>query len=165
MKDSESALKDGDIQQILAQKGIHLSLRTICNCRKLLNIPNYTERAGYCYEKDIDFSDYLMLLKRHMNKIPTGAGVYELSISSKVDYPNHRSNVVYIGSSKNLRKRIADYSGNGLKNNRLKKFIHNYDIFLRFWLNRNYISVEKELLKNFKSIYGKLPKANSVGGA
>lgn len=162
--DNENALKDKDIQYLLAQKGVHLSLRTICNCRKLVNIPNHKERDAYYYEKDITFSDYTMLSKKYLNRIPTEAGVYELSISSRVDYPNHRSNVIYVGSSKNLLKRIANYSGNKLKNNRLKKFIDNYDIFLRFCLTENYSLVEKKLLKNFKNKYGKLPKANCLGG-
>ncbi len=164
VRGNEDALKDKEIQRLLVQKGVHLPLRTICNCRKLLNIPNYKERTTYCYEKDITFSNYIMLLKRYLNKIPTETGTYELSISSKINYLNYKSNVIYIGSSKNLRKRITNYFGNKLKNNRLSKFINNYDVFLRFCLNQNYILVEKKLLKNFKNIYGELPKANSLGG-
>lgn len=162
--DNENPLKDKDIQYILTQKGINLSLRTICNCRKSLNIPNYREKDSYYYEKDITFNDYIMLSKKNLNKIPNDAGVYELSISSKIDYLNRRSNVIYIGSSKNLRKRIVNYFGNKLKNNCLKNFINSYDTFLRFCLTRDHILVEKTLLKNFRSIYGMLPKANSVGG-
>ncbi len=162
--DNENALKDRDIQHLLAQKGLHLSLRTICNCRKLLNIPNYKQRDAYYYEKDITFSDYIILSKRYFNRIPIEAGVYELSISSIIDYPNHRGNVIYIGSSKNLRKRIANYSGNKLKNKCLKKFINNYNVFVRFCFSENYMFVEKKFLKNFKSKYGELPKANSLGG-
>lgn len=161
---SGNALKDKDIQEILAQRGVYLSLRTICNCRKLVNIPNYKERDSYYYEKDIDFSSYIMLSKKYFSKIPAEPGIYELSASSKIDYLNYRSNVIYIGCSKNLRKRIAGYSGNKLKNSRLNKFINNYDVFLRFCLTENYILVEKRLLKNFKNKYGELPKANSLGG-
>jgi len=87
-----------------------------------------------------------------------------LSISSKVDYMNHRSNVIYIGSSKNLRKRIANYSGNKLKNVHLNNFTNSHDVFVRFYLTENYIFIEKNLLKNFKNKYGELPKANSLGG-
>jgi len=161
--DDENALKDRDIQYLLAQKGVHLSLRTICNCRKLFNIPNYKEKGAY-YEKDITFSDYMLLSKKYFNKIPTEAGVYELSISSRIDYPNHRSNVIYIGCSKNLRKRIADYSGNKLKNARLHEFINNYDVFVRFYLTESYLQVEKSLLKSSRAFYGELPKGNSLGG-
>ena len=148
----------------MAQKGEFLSVRTICNCRKLLNIPNYKERDVYYYEKDIIFSDYIEISKRNSHKIPTEAGVYEISIPLKIDYLNHRSNVIYIGCSKNLRKRIADYSGNNCKNNRLKNFANNYEVFVRFCLDEDYRILEKKFLKKFLNIYGELPKANSVGG-
>jgi len=156
-------LKDKDIQYLLAQKGVHLSLRTICNCRKLLNIPNYREKAAY-YGKEVTFSDYILLSKKYFTKIPTEAGVYELSISSKIDYLNCRSNVIYIGSSKNLRKRTANYTGNKLKNKRLRKFISNYDVFVRFYLTESYSLIERSLLKSFANNYGGLPTANSIGG-
>lgn len=161
--DDENALKDRDIQYLLAQKGVHLPLRTICNCRKLFNIPNYKEKGVY-YEKDITFSNYIHLSKKYFNKIPTETGVYELSISSRIDYPSHRSNVIYIGCSKNLRKRIANYSGNKLKNARLHEFINNYDVFVRFYFTESYLQVEKSLLKSSRAFYGELPKGNSLGG-
>lgn len=87
-----------------------------------------------------------------------------MSISSKIDYLNYKSNVIYIGSSKNLRKRVANYSGNKIKNVRLNNFTNNHDVFTRFYLTENHILVEKNLLKGFKNIYGELPKANSLGG-
>ena len=87
-----------------------------------------------------------------------------MSISSKIDYQNYNSAVIYIGSSKNLRKRLANYSGNKLKNVRLNNFTNNHDVFARFYLTENHILVEKKLLKGFKNIYGELPKANSLGG-
>jgi len=105
-----------------------------------------------------------MLSKNNFNKIPHEAGVYELSISSKIGYPNYRSNVIYIGCSQNLRKRIANYSGNKLKNDCLKNFINNYDVFVRFCLTENHTLIEKKFLKNFRNNYDELPKANSLGG-
>ncbi len=159
---NKNALKDKDIQYLLAQKRVCLSLRTICNCRKLINIPNYREKAGY-YGKDIIFNDYILLSKKYFKKIPNESGVYELSISLKIDYPHHKSNVIYIGSSKNLRKRTANYSGNKLKNVPLNNFINDHDVFIRFWLTENKILTEKRLLKNFKNKFGELPKANSLG--
>jgi len=125
---------------------------------------NYEERTTHYYERDITFSGYIMLSKDKLNRLPHEAGVYELSISSKIDYLNYRSNIIYIGSSQNLRKRIANYSGNELKNDCLKNFINNYDVFVRFYLTENHILIEKKLLKNFKNNYGELPKANSLGG-
>ncbi|NQT65286.1 MAG: GIY-YIG nuclease family protein [FCB group bacterium] len=160
--ENESVLKDKDIQYLLAQKKVHLSLRTICNCRKLLNIPNYKERDVY-YEKDITFNDYRLLAKKYLNKIPSEPGVYELSISSKINYMNRRSSVIYLGCSNNLRKRIANYLGNKIKNVHLNNFADKYDLSVRFFLTEKHKLVEKKLLKNFKNKYSELPKANSLG--
>ena len=64
-------MKDKDIKYRLAQKGVYLSIRTICNCRKLFNIPSYKERNGYYYEKSIMFSDYIILSKKKFIKFQT----------------------------------------------------------------------------------------------
>lgn len=101
--------------------------------------------------------------KKSFHKIPTEPGVYELSILSKINYRNQRCNAIYIGSSKNLRKRIGNYSGKKLKNGCLKTIIHNNDVYMRFCLTENYLLLEKKLLKNFKKNFGDLPKANSIG--
>ncbi len=161
---SEDALTDRDIQSLLGQKGIWLSVRTICYCRKLLNIPHYKGRAAHYYGRDIGFTDYLMLSEKGFSRIPDEAGVYELSVPSKIDYVKHKSSVFYIGCSRNLRKRIASYSGNGLKNKCLNEHIKSHDIFVRFFPTENYRALEKELFKNFKNNYGELPKANNAGG-
>ncbi len=60
----ENILKDKDIQYLLSRRGIHLSVRTICNCRRLLNIPSYREKFTHYYEKDITFSDYIHITSR-----------------------------------------------------------------------------------------------------
>ncbi len=63
-----------------------------------------------------------------------------------------------------MRKRIADYSGTKLKNNRLKYFTNNYNVLVRFCVNDNYSLSEKKFLKDFRNIYGEIPKANRLGG-
>ncbi len=163
VSNNETALKDKEIQRRLAQREIRLSVRTICNCRKLLNIHNWKEKASY-YEKGTTFGNQMVLMKKNLSKIPNASGAYELSIPSKIDYPGYKSRVVYLGSSKNLRKRLAGYTGSNLKNQRLSKFSSNYNLSLRFCLTEDYISTEKKLLRNFKNIHGELPRANSLGG-
>ncbi|MFH1908865.1 MAG: hypothetical protein ABIL11_16035 [Chloroflexota bacterium] len=161
--EDEDALSDPDIQDRLKLKGLHLSVRTICNCRKLLNIPNYKERASHYYGRDVAFSDPMAILERKFNRIPAEPGVYELSLDSRISYNGHRSEVVYIGASKNLRKRIASYSGKSLKNSRLLQLVVDRQLFIRFCVSEEYLALEKSLLKNFKNNYGELPKANSNG--
>ena len=60
----ENILKDKDIQYLLSQRGISLSVRTICNCRKLLHIPSYKEKFACYYGKEIIFSDYIFITSR-----------------------------------------------------------------------------------------------------
>jgi len=105
-----------------------------------------------------------LITKKIIKKIPDESGIYELSISEKINYKNYKNKVVYIGSSKNLRKRISYYAGNKVSNKCLIKFISKYDIYVKFYPTANYKYIEKELLKNFKIVYGELPKANSIGG-
>jgi len=64
MNQDDSSLKDKDIQCLLAQKGIRLSVRTVCNCRKMLHIPNYKEKSACYYGKETIFSDYIPVASR-----------------------------------------------------------------------------------------------------
>ncbi len=161
---TERPLNDKELQSLLAQEGIHLSRRTICNCRKLLNIPNYKERAACYYGRDVAFGEYRTLSEKKFNRIPAEPGVYELSLAGKLDYARHKSDVIYIGSSRDLRKRIASYTGNGVKNGRLSEFLKQHEVYVRFCRTEQYRRLERELLNNFRNNYGELPKCNSLGG-
>ena len=163
--ESDEAITDKNVKAILQRKyGIQLSIRNICNCRKLLNIPNYKQRLGQYYGKDIRFSEYIKLTKGQYNRIPSECGVYELSSTEKINYVNYTSNILYIGSSKNIRKRLLCYTGTNGKNKFLKHFTNGSDIFIRYYLTKDYLHLEKHLLKNFKKTYGELPKTNKLGG-
>ncbi|MBU1299909.1 MAG: GIY-YIG nuclease family protein [Bacteroidetes bacterium] len=161
--ESDDALTDVEIQQRLAQKGIALSVRTICNCRKHLSIPHFRARASEYYGRDISFSEYLSVSEKKFNKIPAEPGIYELSLAGTLDYTKHKSDVIYIGSSSNLRKRIASYSSKKLKNSRLRNVAHRQEMFVRYAVIDEHKETERILLKAFKTNYGELPKANYIG--
>jgi hypothetical protein len=163
INDSDENLKDRDIQQLLAKQGIYLSLRGICSCRKLLSIPNYKERASHYYGKNMRFVDYMALSEKRFHRIKEESGIYELSVPFKISYCKNRSNIVYIGSSKNLRKRIASYSSSRVKNSRLAGLINNHEVFVRFCYDERHVELEKRLLNNFRTNYGEFPKANILG--
>lgn len=161
---SDENLKDRDLQKLLAKQGIYISLRSICNCRKLLSIPNYEERSyHYYYGKNMRFGNYMALSERRFHRIKEESGIYELSVPFKINYCKNRSNIVYIGSSKNLRKRIASYSGSRVKNRRLGELINNHEVFVRFCYDERHVELEKRLLNNFRTNYGEFPKANILG--
>lgn len=161
---TDEGLTDREIQCSLRERSIRLSVRVICNCRKVLGIPNYKERSSQYYGKNIRFSDYIRLSDKRFNCMPSEPGVYELSLSHKVRYMKHRCDVLYIGSSGNVRKRVSSYSGGSVKNTRLRPFIRYSDVWVRYFITERYGEVEKELLKQFKKTYGELPKGNCIGG-
>lgn len=156
-------LKDREIQTLLAQEGIHLSLRTVCNCRKLLNIPNHDERRNGYYGKDAAFGPLQWLAGKQFSRIPAEPGVYELSLPGKLDYPKRSSEVIYLGCTRDLRKRISSYSGRRLKNRRLHEFFREGRVQVRFYRAQHYRALEKQLLANFRNHHGTLPKANTMG--
>jgi excinuclease UvrABC nuclease subunit len=100
-----------------------------------------------------------------MRTIPAEAGIYELSASAQVSYPLGSSQVIYIGASKNLRRRIASYGSGEIKNRRISDFAHSDNLSVRFQLTNRHLEVEKELLKAFKRHYGKPPRGNAKGGS
>jgi len=169
--ESDEALTDKDIQTVLRdQYDIHLSVRTICECRKLLSIPNFREQCACYYPKGISFSKSIAMISsrqsavgRGINRIPAEPGVYELRLSSKIPYPQCSSHVIYIGSSKNLRRRTSNYTGTVLKNKRIAGFLRNDNVCIHYYVTTDHIKLEKELLKNFKQHYGQLPKGNIIG--
>lgn len=159
----DNALTDSEIQSELKTGGICLTVRTICNCRRLLNIPHHKERASHYYGRDVALSDHMVVSEKKFGKIPAEPGVYELSLDSKIDYPKHMSNVIYIGSSGNLCKRIATYSGRKVKNVHLSLLVGRGELFVRYVVSSEHRTLEKTLLKSFKGNYGVLPKANTIG--
>jgi len=164
--ESDAVLTDIEIQAILRKEyRVALSARTICNCRKALGIPNSRKRSAAYYPEHISFGSYVALCSRQMRTIPTEAGIYELSASAPVSYPHGASQVIYIGASKNLRRRLASYDNGEIKNRRISDFAHSGKLSVRFQLTNRHLEVEKELLKAFKRHYGELPRGNAIGGS
>ncbi len=168
--ESDEALTDKEIQTVLREQyDINLSVRTICECRKLLSIPNFREQCACYYPKGISFSKSIATISFRprlvggINRIPAEPGVYELRLPSKIPYPQCNSHVIYIGSSKNLRRRISNYTGTVLKNKRIAGFLRNDNVCIHYYVTIDHIKLEKELLKNFRKHYGQLPKGNIIG--
>ena len=166
--DSDAFLTDPEVQAILRKEyRVALLARTICNCRKALGIPNSRERSAAYYPGLISFGNYIALFSRQARTIPAEAGIYELSASAQVSYPHGASQVIYIGASKNLQRRIASYGSGAIKNRRISDFAHNgtLRVSVRFHLTHRHFEVEKELLTAFQRHYGELPRGNARGGS
>jgi len=161
---SMESLNDRRIQEHLRQKGIAVTVRTVCYARSLLHIPNYAERNRNGYEGKFLFSGYLPLNRENIIRIPEIPGVYEISAATSVYYRNGKSIVAYLGASKCLRKRLTHYTNGQIKNTALLPIIRESGVNVRYFPTDNYRDCEKRLLLNFKTCFGELPMANVLGG-
>lgn len=163
--ESDTVLTDTNIETILlTEHRIHLPVRTICNCRKLLSIPNYRERSGSYHPKEISFSNRIPLFSKQSARIPSEAGIYEMSLSTKIHYPGGSTPVIYIGASKDIRRRAASYTGRVLKNKRIADLLDEGNVYIRYHMSSHYREIEREMLRCFKRRYRELPKGNLLGG-
>ena len=163
--ESDTILTDRNIETILlTEHRIHLPVRTICTCRKLLSIPNYRERSGSYHSKGISFSNRIPLFSKQSAQIPKEAGIYEISLSTKIHYPGGRTPVIYIGASKDIHRRAASYTGSVLKNIRIADLLSNGNVYIRYQMSNHYMELEREMLRCFKRRYEELPKGNLIGG-
>ena len=163
--ESDTLLTDINIETILLKKHhINLPVRTICNCRKLLSIPNYRERNGSCYPAEISFSQRIPLFSKQSARIPREEGIYEISLATNIHYPGGNSPVIYIGASKDIHRRVSSYTGRVLKNKRIEHFLGENNAYIRYHISSRHMIIEKEMLMCFKRRYRELPKGNLLGG-
>ncbi len=155
-------MRDNEIQEILRKNyNISLTVRTICNYRRSINIPAYNKiNLTNPYRKY--FSRILPLHKKNLHIVPDKAGVYEISVINHIKYPKFSSEVIYYGRSNNLLIRIRNYLCTNIKNCTIKHYRNSQGIFLRYFATPVYVYVEKELLDSFISQFGSLPIANKL---
>ena len=161
---STNSLNDRRIQERLRQKGIAVSVRTVCYARSLLHIPNYAERNKNEYEGTAQFSGYFPLNRENIARIPDIPGIYEISAAASVNYRKGKSMTTYLGATKCLRRRLMHYTNGQIKNTALLPIIRESGVNIRYFPTDNYRDCEKRLLLNFKACFGELPVANVLGG-
>jgi hypothetical protein len=161
---SKNSLNDRQIQERLRQKGIAISIRTVCYARGLLHIPNYVERNKSGYEGTVQFSGYFPLNRENIAKIPEISGIYEMSAAANFNYRKGKSMTAYLGATKCFRRRLMHYTNGQIKNTVLLPIIRESGVNVRYFPTDNYRDCEKRLLLNFKACFGELPMANVLGG-
>jgi len=166
--DIERAYTDEEIKEKLKERyGVSISRRTVSVCRQGMRIPSsYTRNSNHTYPPgEAHFSFHYALnvasVKANAPEVP---GVYEISLAEvEVDYPLCSSGVVYIGSTKNLRKRLRDHLRPGSKNGDLRTLLSNHRTVFRYIVKlRGARAVEKGLCQCFISAYGSLPRCNRI---
>ena len=161
------AYNDGEIaKKIKATYGIDISRRTIGQCRKELGISNSYRRIKTYYPPiDFDYSCFFTFNNKSVKKnAPKEAGVYELSTNSlEIEYLKGKSKVFYLGSTKDIRKRLLEHSGFSGRNGSIKNFYKINSCLFRYKLcSEDWNKKERELYNNFITSFGRAPECNNI---
>lgn len=159
-------LSDLEISKyLLSRYGIKISRRQITKYRNILGIDNSFKRViihNYVPEH-FSFSPFYSLTKRNVRKYTLNfPGLYEIHLVDEVvNYNNKYNSVIYIGSTKNIRKRLSEHLYS--KNKLLKSIILNKKCKFRFILDfKNYRLKERILLMRFYKKYKTIPVCNKL---
>ena len=146
--------------------GLLITRRGVAHCRQDLGISPYSKRNGYVYRSILaNFSNiYPFTIPSVKNNAPECPGVYELRlVNSKIDYPNGSCKIFYIGSGKNLRKRLLGHLSSCSKNGGIRKFVKEKNCaFRRIQLPHGWEKEEKRFYELFIATFGDSPLCNHV---
>ncbi len=147
--------------------GSSITRREVAYCRKDLGILPYSERVnGYGYPSlQVNFSKiYPFTSLSVRNNAPTCAGVYELRLDNKmIEYPDGQCQTFYIGSGKNLRKRLLSHLSPNSKNGRIRRFVKERVVIFRYLkVPKGWIREERGLYNLFVTTFGGSPACNHV---
>lgn len=164
----KSPLSDNELREKIEKGyGIFLSRWAVGHCRKDMGIPPARRRlSGYKYPPlSANFSlIYSLVPEEVLKNAPQRAGIYELRLKGKeIEYPNGNTQVVYIGSTKNIKKRLREHLGKNSKNGHIKGFLKKAGCRFRYiQFSKNWKEEEGRLYALFVSTYGASPKCNRV---
>jgi len=159
---------DGELQCKLEEKyNLFVSRREIGYCRNDMGILPYSKRInGYGYPPlSVNFSAIYSFTASSVKKNASmQPGVYELRLDGKaIDYPRGYYQAFYIGSAKNLRKRLIDHLGSNGKNNGIKEYIKKEKCVFRYvQVTKGWGLEEKNLYKLFIKAFGDSPVCNHL---
>jgi len=146
---------------------LSVSRREIGYCRNDMGILPHSKRInGYGYPPlSVNFSViYTFTALSVKNNAPVHPGVYELRLNVKpLDYPRGYCQTFYIGSAKNLRKRLLDHLGSNGKNGGIKEYIKKEKCVFRYvQVTKGWVLEEKRLYNLFINAFGDSPVCNYV---
>ena len=146
---------------------VSISKRSISVYRRELGIPSFWKRTyNYTYQSyEENFSALFPFTFFSIeNNTVENHGVYELRLANKeIEYKNDKTGIFYIGSTKNLRKRLKEHLRNRKKNSSMRKIIkYNICLFRYIVFHKDLKKEEKRLYNLFKMTFGTSPKCNKV---
>lgn len=156
---------DKEISEVLYKKyNIKLSRRSICRIRNKNFISKVYKKNNY---NSYAYFEKFYNQKKELNKENlkqfnyNTKGVYELSSNKLEKYSHSKNYIIYIGSSKDIKKRLLTYTEDNAHSNSIKSFIKNHkEIYFRVITTVNYQKLEMLLINSFIEINGELPKLN-----
>lgn len=156
----EKALTDSEIAEIVERKfGVHLLRRTVAYIRRGLGIPDHRKRGkqGDYHVMTSGFSAMFPLSPEVLRAwAPKCPGVYEIRADDRVP------GAVYIGSARDLRKRLADHLRGSGDNSLLKRVVAEGAGFRYRRVANEWRIVEREVYRAFCETYGTPPLCNRV---
>lgn len=161
-------LTDNKIRAKLEKEyGLSLSRCTVGHCRKDMGIPPAKRRlSGYKYPPlSANFSMlYPLTIESVQSNAPSCPGIYEFRLNSKeIEYPEGKTNIVYIGRTMNINKRLREHLGRKSKNHHIKGFLKKEKCLFRYiQFLKNWKEEEGKLYDLFVTTYGASPYCNRV---
>jgi len=161
-------LSDGEISIELKKKyGLCTLKESVNKCRNALGIPIAKRRITYYKYPPISTNYsilYLLTFDSLNNNAPSKPGIYEISLKGRmIQYQKSRTEIIYIGSTKNLKKRLREHVGPSSKNGEIRAFLRRHTCLFRYIiLQKNWRKEEAKLYNLFVDTYGAPPKCNRV---
>jgi len=157
-KKSSLTFNDAQIKDLLKNEfALSVSRRTVCYYRKELGIPSYKKRLScdrYFAFVSVFSCVYPLLIETVIKHSPEKNGVYELLTEKEA---------FYIGSTKNIKKRLKEHLKHSNKNVKIKKILKSNNCFFRYCLfQENWRKKEKELYDCFLKRYKRAPECNRI---
>ena len=156
----QGPLSDGEIARRVEEVfGTIISRRTVAHIRRTLGIPERIARATARTYRDAtaEFSPPIPLTPRSVREsTPVCSGVYE--ISSFV--PGEPEKVLYIGSSRNLRKRLSHHLYSSGGNPLLRERMSGGARFRYRIVKEDWRTFERTIYRSFLNTFGMAPECN-----
>ena len=146
---------------------LSITRREVAYCRKDLGILPYSERVNsYGYPPLLaNFSKFYPFTSASVkNNALTCPGVYELRLAGdRIEYPHGYCQTFYIGSAKNMRKRLLDHLSKSSKNDGIKRFVKEKSCVFRYiQVPEGWVREEKSFYHLFVTTFGDSPVCNHV---
>lgn len=152
-----------------SEYGLKISRHSVGLCRKDMGIPPAKRRlSGYKYPPlSANFSAlYPLTAESVQSNAPASSGIYEFRLKGKeIEYPGGKANVIYIGSAKNIKKRLKEHLRVNNRNGHIRDFLKKYECSFRYiQLSAPHFLKEEErrLYRLFVATYGAPPPCNRV---